>query len=251
MFRRLANFFRGLFGSALGDLEMSKPEALLEREKENLRKQVQSYNQGLAAHAAMVEKLIVQVERQETEEKDLLTRASANMKAGNNELAAEQAMRLKQVRGELEANREQLEAAEKTYKEMTSAREAAIAEARRKIEAIQAKISQLRVQRATADLNEMAAGMTTEMGSAGETLSRLEEMVDDARAKAAGRARVAKDALPASADLPSQAEHKALATEALRELAGELGYATADRETGDSIPLVIIDKEKEKQPERA
>lgn len=251
MFRRISSFFRGLLGLAVSDLELSKPEALLEQEKENLRKQIQNYNQGLAAHAAMVEKLIVQVERQEREEKDLLERASANMRAGNTDLAAEQAMRLKTLRGELETNREQLDAAEKTYKEMMSSREATIAEAKRKIEAIQSKISQLKVQQATADLNEMAAGMTTEMGSAGETLARLEEMVDDARAKAAGRARVAKDALPLAADKPNHAEHKALATEALRDLAGELGYATAELETSDSIPLVIIDKDREKEREKA
>ncbi len=245
MLRRLGNFFRGLLGLKLNDLELSRPEALLENEKENLRKQVQQYNQGLASHAAMVEKLIVQVQRQEGEERNLLERASANMKAGNSELAAEQALRLKDLRRDLAANRDQLDAAEKTYQEMTRAREAAIAEARRKVEMIQQKIGQLKIQSATAELNEMAAGLNTQLGTAGDTLARLESMVDDARAKAAGRARVARDALPALGPVPTAGEHRALATEALRELAGELGYATAELD-GDSgkatapIPLVLL-----------
>ena len=51
MFTRLFNVIRGWFGLAVSDLEKRNPEALLELEAENLRKQIGSYNQGLAGHA--------------------------------------------------------------------------------------------------------------------------------------------------------------------------------------------------------
>ena len=57
MFTRLLNVIRGWFGLAVSDLEKRNPEALLELEAENLRKQVGSYNQGLAAHAGLAERL--------------------------------------------------------------------------------------------------------------------------------------------------------------------------------------------------
>ena len=41
------------------------PEALLEVEKENLRKQIANYNKGLAAHAGLCEKLMAQVKKLE------------------------------------------------------------------------------------------------------------------------------------------------------------------------------------------
>ncbi len=51
MFARLANLIRGFFGLFVSGLENKNPEALLENEKENLRKQIAKYNQGLASHA--------------------------------------------------------------------------------------------------------------------------------------------------------------------------------------------------------
>ena len=53
MFRRLANVFRGFLGLFVSGLERRNPEALLEVEKENLRKQIANYNEGLAAHAGL------------------------------------------------------------------------------------------------------------------------------------------------------------------------------------------------------
>ncbi|MEO0510393.1 MAG: hypothetical protein AAF065_11100 [Verrucomicrobiota bacterium] len=245
MIKRILHFFKSIFGSAITELEKTNPDALLGAEKENLRKQIQRYNQGLAAHAAMVEKLIAQVKGQEEQETQLLTKIKSNVTAGNQELAGRQALKLNEVRTELATNRDQLEASERTYQEMTRNREASVKEAQKKIETLQSKINELKVKEATADLSEMASSMTADMGGASETLSRLENMVEDARAKAAGRERVAKDAMP-TFDIPSESEEKALAHEALKSLSGELGFTTGIESEGDEIPLIITEKEQEK-----
>ena len=66
-----------------------------------------------------------------------------------------------------------------------------------------------------------------EIGGAGDTLNRLEEMVEEDREKAAGRARVARDALD-TGDLDLQElEQKALAEQALASFAAEEGIALA------------------------
>ncbi len=52
MFRRCRNPSSGGFlGLFVSGLEKANPEALLEVEKENLRKQIANHNQGLASHA--------------------------------------------------------------------------------------------------------------------------------------------------------------------------------------------------------
>src|SRR5262245_29410183 len=101
MFRRIRNLIRGFFGLFISGLEKRNPEALLEVEKENLRKQIAQFNTGLSAHAGLCEKLIAQVKREEREEAELKAKAAANIRAGNQRLAGEIALELQRVRKEL------------------------------------------------------------------------------------------------------------------------------------------------------
>ena len=83
MFKRIGNLIKGFIGLFVGGLEKRSPEALLDVEKENLRKQIAQFNQGLATHAGLVEKLISQVKKLDREENDLRSKTSAHLKAGN------------------------------------------------------------------------------------------------------------------------------------------------------------------------
>src|SRR5690606_13479142 len=133
-------------------------------------------NQGLAAHAGLCERLMAQVRKEEKEQQELRAKASANLKAGNKQIAAQYALRLQSVSRELEENRKQLGEAEKTYRELMSARDVSIKEARSKIDQLKRGLDDMKVKKAMAELNEMAAGMVTEIGGSGDTLNRLEEM---------------------------------------------------------------------------
>lgn len=225
MFNRIANLFRGFLGLFISGLEKRNPEALLEVEKENLRKQIAQFNTGLAAHAGLCEKLIAQVKREERQEQDLKAKAAANLRAGNTKLAGEIALELQRVRQELAENRSQLGDAEKTYKELVASRDIAVKTAREKIETLRKDLDDLKMKKALAEMNEMASGMLVEIGGAGDTLNRLTEMVDEERTKAAGRARIAKDSIDTSKFQEQAAEREALGDIALADLAAELGMA--------------------------
>ena len=225
MFRRLSNLIKGFLGLFVSGLEKRNPEALLELEKENLRKQIAQFNQGLTAHAGLCEKLIAQVKRQDREEQELRARAAANLRAGNQRLAAEIALELQRVRKDLAENRSQLVDAEKTYKELVESRDTAIKTARSKIEALRKGLDDLKMQKALAEMNEMASGMLTQIGGSGDTLNRLHEMVEEERTKAAGRARVARDSLDTTKFKEDKAEREALEDLALADLAAELGMS--------------------------
>lgn len=223
MFERLANLIRGFFGLFISGLEKQNPEALLEVETENLRKQIAQYNQGLASHAGLCERLMSQVKKLETEERDLRAKTAANLRAGNRNAAAQYALRLQTVSRELEENRKQLEQAETTYKDLLKARDVAVASARAKIESLRSSISDLKMKKAMAELTEMASGMITSIGGSGDTLDRLQNMVEEERTKAAGRARVARDSMDMSGIQLKEAEQNALADQALADFAAKEG----------------------------
>ncbi len=225
MFKRIGNLIKGFFGLFIGGIEKRNPEALLEVEKENLRKQISKFNNGLASHAGLVEQLISRVKKLEKEETDLRAKTAANLKNGNRELAGQYALKLKKVDAEHDEVKAQFEDAESQYKELIKARDVSVREARAKIEEISRGIDDAKVQKAAAELNEMASGMITSIGGSGDTLNRLEEIVQEERTKAAGRNRVARDSMDLSEINMKESEQEALQDMALAEFAAEQGIS--------------------------
>jgi len=231
MFRRLGNLIRGFFGLFISGLERQNPQALLEAEQENLRKQIAQYNQGLSAHAGLCERLIGQVKKLELEERELRAKTAAQLRANNRDAAGQYALRLQTIQRELGENRKQLEQAETTYKELIRARDVAIKSAQSKIEALRFGLDDLKIKRATAELTQMASGMITEIGGAGDTLDRLQRMVEEERQKAAGKARVARDTLDTTGISLKESEQKALEEQALADFAANEGLALDPNQT--------------------
>src|SRR6201996_4326591 len=242
MFQRIANLFKGFLGLFITGLERQNPEALLEVEQENLRKQIGKFNSGLAAHAGLVERLISQVRKLESEGNELRAKTSANLKLGNRQAAGQYALRLQTVERELDENRKQMEQAETTYKELVRARDVAISIARQKIESLKAGLSDLKMKRAMAEITQMASGMVTERGGSGDTLTRLEAMVNEERYKAAGKVRVAVDSLDMHDVHIKEAEQSALAEQALAQF--ESNESAQLGSSAPTIPALVRTDEK-------
>ncbi|MFK7911797.1 MAG: PspA/IM30 family protein [Akkermansiaceae bacterium] len=230
MFKRIGNLIKGFFGLFIGGIEKRNPEALLDVEKENLRKQISEFNKGLATHAALVEKLISQTKKLEKQETELKAKTTANLKAGNRQVAGELALKYKNIEKEHDEMAGQLEDAEARYKELVKARDVSVKTAKKKIEELARNIDDMKVQKAMAELNEMASGMISEIGGSGDTLNRLEEMVEDERNRAAGRARVAKDSVDMDDINMQAAEEEALAEMALADFAAAEGIELESEE---------------------
>ncbi len=223
MFKRISNLVKGFLGLFIGGIEKKNPEALLEVEKENLRKQIAKFNQGLANHAALVEKLVTQVKKLDRQEEEFRAKTAAHLKAGNRQLAGEFALKLKKADAEHDLVKAQLEESEGQYKELVKARDISVKEARTKIDSLRQGIDDMKVQKAMAELNEMAGGMVSEIGGSGDTLNRLESIVEEERTKAKGRARVARDTMDMSDVTMAEAEQDALAEMALADFAAAEG----------------------------
>ena len=234
MFSRIGNLFRGFVGLFVSGMERQNPEALLEVEQENLRRQMGKFNIGLASHAGMVERLIGQIRKLEEDESSLRAKTAANVKLGNRAAAGQYALRLQTVERELAENRQQLEQAEATYQELVRARDVAFSIARTKIESLKSGISDLKMKRAMAEMTEMASGMVSTLGGPGDTLNRLEGIVNEERYKAAGRVRVAVDTLDMHDVHVREAEQNALAEDALAQFESK----QAERQLGEGTSIV-------------
>jgi phage shock protein A len=226
MFKRIGTLFRGFLSLFITGIEKSNPAALIEAEKENLRKQIARFNDNLATHAGFVERLMRQVKNLEAKEKELTARIAANIKAGNRTLAGQMALELQTVKAQLEENRQQLEDSEMTYKKLLKTRDVAVSEAQAKIEKLKRMISETEMMEAQAELQEMAKGMVTEIGGGGDTLNRVEEYLNERRDKAAGRARVASSTIDTSQVEMKEAEQAALAEQALAEFETAFGLGS-------------------------
>lgn len=239
MFNRIANLLKGFLSLFISGVERRNPEALLELEQENLRKQIANFNQGLASHAGLCERLMGQVRKLEAEHKDLRAKTAAHLRAGNRSAAGQYALRLQTIESQLEENRKQLEDAETTYKNLVKARDVAISTARAKIEGLKGAINDMRMKQAVAEISEMATGMISEIGGSGDTLNRLHEMVEEERTKAAGRARIARDSIDMSQVEVKEAEMNALADQALADFAAREGISLEGAGAAPAAPRTM------------
>lgn len=242
MFRRISNLIKGFLSLFVSGVERRNPEALLEVERENLRKQIGQYNQGLASHAGLCERLMSQVKKLEADEKDLRAKTTANLKVGNKEAAGQYALRLQTVTRELTENRAQLESAETTYQNLLKARDVAISTAQAKLESLRRDLDDLKVKKAMAELTEMASGMVTSIGGSGDTLDRLHKMVTEDKDKAAGRVRVAQDSMNMNDVRLKEAEQSALADQALADFAAAEGLSVPGMPAASKAPTADATK---------
>lgn len=244
MFSRLMNLIRGFFGLFIKGLESSNPAALIEAEKENLRKQISRFNESLANHAAFVERLARQVKNLSTKEKELTAKIAANLKAGNRAAAGQLALQLQTTKAQLTENNEQLKMSDKTFRDLEKSRDVSVREAQAKIEKLQNMLSETEMLRAQAELQSMAGEMISSIGSSGDTLKHAEEILVEQRDKEAGRVRVTKGGIDTSGIQLKENEQNALGDQALAEFEAAYGLSSTPAETSQTIaPPPISEKE--------
>jgi phage shock protein A len=217
MIKRLGNLIMGFLHLFTAALEERNPEALLGLEQENLRKQLGNYNRGLSMHASLCERLITQVKRLENEERSLRVQTAALLRGGQRQKAAGFALRLQTVELDLQGSRTQLARAEEVYRELSRARDQSFKRAQTQIQALRFELDDLKIKRATVELTEAASGLITQIGGPGDTLKRLQELVENERDRAAGIARIAGDAMHSARFELIEAEQDALAEQALTD----------------------------------
>ena len=220
--RRVTKLWRAVLGSGLTELEANHAEAMLDHEREELRAQVARYNQGLAGHAGLCQRMKAKIGRLEREREQLEPRLRSCLSAGDRSAAARHALRLEAIEEQLAGDRKELDEAEATYRELVRAREQAIAGARARIDALKRSIDECKLSEALAELTELASGLQGSLGVSDGTLDRVKERMDERRYYAAGRVRVARESIDTEQQRTREAEQAALGEQALERFEARL-----------------------------
>jgi len=227
--RRLGRLWQAMVGAQLTELEACNAEAMLDHEKERLRRQVAKYNRGLAGHAAVCERLKKRIAQLRREEEELRPRIETRLAADDRIRAGRDALRLEAIEREVAELDQQLTQGDATFRDLERSRDAAVDTARKRIETLKRSIGEYKVQQALADLTEMAVTMEGQIGLDDGTLDRIRERVDEKRDFAAGRVRVARGALHEEDAAARRAEYEANAQAALSRFeAARHGTPAAD-----------------------
>ena len=213
--RRMQRLWLAVVGSGVTDLEVRNADAMLDLERETLREQVARYNEGLAGYAGLIERLKHEREQLEKERSAHEPRLRARLLAQDRDAAGRHALRLETIAERLTVLETELDRAEQEYRELARARDAAVARARERIEAFKRSLGDLRLKEALASVSELGAGLHGATGLGDGTLERIQERIDDKRHHAAGRARVARDAVLGSEGHTERVEYEARAQAAL------------------------------------
>lgn len=225
LFARIGRLFKGFFSLFVTSAEESNPKALLQNEIDNYNKAVIDYNANLGKQGGMVEKLKMQIAREEREKASAEAQAKACAAAGNMQRAGQFAAEAKRLITELAENKAQLQEAETQFKSQTRQRDAYVKEAKARIDRVKSKISKADMHEAQAKLATMASVQLFDASNS--TLSKLEESLDGRIADARGLTRVANDAMSSANWIATEEEQRALEQQALAELLGTAAPAPA------------------------
>lgn len=223
MWKRLSKIFKGFVSMFMSNVEKSNPKAILEAEKEEQRDVIAKFNENLAKKAGLIVRLKRMVSEEKQKEQELLAKVQANMAAGNQDLAGQYALQIKELKESAANHVKNLEECQKEYEELQESRNTAVQEARARISKLEQKLSEVEMKESEAELRERSADMVQSLGSGGESLSRLEESINERLEIAEGRAMVAKGTVDTGSIKMKASERKALESQALAELMSSMG----------------------------
>ena len=245
MFARIGRLFRGFLGLFISGLEESNPEALMEAARQEFRDRMAQYNLALARMGGVAERLKSQVNVKMTRAQDLERRILANHRAGNMELAGALARELQELKGDLADDSQELKDSEEAYQANLRQAKLAQREFEDKVRRLEKQLSQVKIKEAQAEAAAALSSVAFKVGDLGDTMKRVDEILQKRYEVSAGKARLAKDMVDMDAIQEKENERKALEQVALAEFLASQGIQTTPA-SGQQTPAAT----KEIGPER-
>ena len=223
MFARIGRLFRGFLGLFISGLEEANPEALMEAARQEFRDRMAQYNLALARMGGVAERLKSQVTMKMSRVQDLERRILANHRAGNMELAGALARELQELKADLETDSQELKDSEEAYQANLRQAKLAQREFEDKVRRLEKQLSQVKVKEAQAEAAAALSSVAFKVGDLGDTLKRVDEILQKRYEVSAGKARLAKDMVDMEAIQEKENERKALEQVALAEFLASQG----------------------------
>jgi phage shock protein A len=223
MFARMGRLFRGFLGLFISGIEEANPEALMEAARDEFRGRMTQYNLALARMAGVAERLKSQVNSKATRAQDLERRILANHRAGNMELAGALARELQELKADLGVDSEELKETEEAYQANLRQAKLAQREFEDKVRRLEKQLSQVKIKEAQAEAAAALSSVAFKVGDLGDTMKRVDEILQKRYEVSAGKARLAKDMVDMDAIQEKENERKALEQVALAEFLASQG----------------------------
>ena len=223
MFSRIGRLFRGFLGLFISGIEESNPEALMEAARQEFRTKMTQYNLALAKMAGVAERLKSQVTSKAGRAQELERRILANHRAGNMELAGALARELQETKADLGVDSEELKETEEAYDANLRQAKLAQREFEEKVRRLEKQLSQVKIKEAQAEAAAALSSVAFKVGDLGDTMKRVDEILQKRYEVSAGKARLAKDMVDMDAIQEKENERKALEQVALAEFLASQG----------------------------
>ena len=238
MFARMARLFRGFLGLFISGIEEANPEALMEAARQEFRTKMTQYNLALAKMAGVAERLKAQVNSKATRAQELERRILANHRAGNMELAGTLARELQELKADLAIDSAELKETEEAYEANMRQAKLAQREFEDKVRRLEKQLSQVKIKEAQAEAASALSSVAFKVGDLGDTMKRVDEILQKRYEVSAGKARVAKDMVDMEAITEKENERKALEQQALAEFLASQGIQATPAAESQAAPAV-------------
>jgi len=216
----LNTFVSGLEDKYVIELAESQLEQATERLKEG--------RQGLTTYQALVLKVRQQVEEGRRRIARLTAEIKAHLRVPNEEVAAQLALELSQVKQDLTANEEQLKLHEQAYENNLLKMKAALKDIEKAKTELEKRKAALKMERALAEVAEAAGALNAQFDVTtdfGRIMGKLDDQINQSRA----RSKVASDLSGEGVEKikARQEADKAMARELLEQFKVEEGLTSA------------------------
>jgi phage shock protein A len=225
IFARIGRLFKGFVGLFISSVEDSNPEALMEAARQEFRDRMAQYNSALARLAGVAERLKNQIKTKAARAQDLERRILANHRAGNMELAGSLARELQDLKVDLQTDTHELSETEEAYQINLRQAKVVQKEFEDKVHRMERQLSQVKIKEAQAEAAAALGSVAFKVGDLGDTMKRVEEVLEKRFEMSAGKARVAKDLVDIQAVQEKEGERKALEQGALADFLASQGIA--------------------------
>jgi phage shock protein A len=226
MFARIGRLVRGFFGLFISGLEEANPEALMEAARQEFRARMTQYNLALAKMAGVAERLKSQVNLKASRAQELERRILANHRAGNMELAGTLARELQELKADLQTDTQELKETEEAYEANLRQAKLAQREFEDKVRRLDKQLSQVKIKEAQAEASAALSSVAFKVGDLGDTMKRVDEVLQKRYEVSAGKARLARDMVDLEQVQEKENERKALEQVALAEFLASQGIQT-------------------------
>jgi phage shock protein A len=237
MFGRIGRLFRGFIGLFINGIEEANPEALMEAARQEFRGRMTQYNLALAKMAGVAERLKTQVNAKAARAQELERRILANHRAGNMELAGTLARELQELKADLEIDTQELKETEEAYDANLRQAKLAQREFEDKVRRLDKQLSQVKIKEAQAEAASALSSVAFKVGDLGDTMKRVDEVLQKRYEVSAGKARLARDMVDMETVQEKENERKALEQVALAEFLASQGIQSTAA-SGEAPPVV-------------